>query len=968
MRKPRTAKSERENSTALLTDCAKSLLDCLVENLNAANLSIPFEEFSTAQIAEILNRVVIRLLAPFILTSSSSESILSQSIQLLSELKRDSEHVGLNIPIVDIAIHHVDEMCSQTETLLSSASTFEFEDLVDTYEELLNLRLTRRDNTFKVITSEKERRTRGVFYTPPALVEELTEESLNYLLKDVVSLSQLLSLRVVDPAMGAGLFLRQVTLRLAEFSAAEFSNDLDSVSKIEVIRLIATCCLFGVDADSVAVDLAKIGLGALCKLQTFESFENFKNLRCGNSLIGDWYPNESREPKSLIPQSDLKCLKWFPGLSLKTLRCFHWKLEFADIFDNGGFDLVLTNPPWEIEKNNSREFFSKFDDQYLELGKQSANQKQEQIFGDDVSLLKEWNQHRCFYKGLKTYLHKGDVFFHQGAGDSNSYKLFLELGHKLLKPDGVLAQIVPSGIYSDKGAAPLRRLFVNENRWQKLSGFINHNALFPIHRSFKFCTLIVIKGGKTESIQASFLRVQPGLDEVLKNCFPISADQLRRLSSEHLAFSESSHVEDFAFVEKLARLNVRLSAPHKLSSEAQARITFKREFDMTNDSKLFVPRAGAVERTLSIDCFGHWLKGKWQPVEVLDAEPSDLFVLSGDFQKCIAIEDIEQVYLPLYEGRMIGQFDWAKKGWSGGTGRRAIWNDLTFSNKQILPQYLMRLTDYLELQPARGLKLTYLAVGAATNSRSLISSVIGDWPCANSVPVLDIDHDRNIFSRENFIFALAACLNSFVFDFALRMRLSSNNLNWFILQESTLPELQLLANDQRFVRLVSLLSHHPSLITDVSSTNEIFLTLSPSTRARYRAVIEAVTAAAYGVDEDDLHLILRRCEINGLKTPPLAGIQSLEKSFHRVDSNLPPLLRLPALFFDAFRLLQENGIDWLLSRVDQQNFLFDDNEYNLHCGFIRKPIPSLPANLKNDALRLVFDEIRKVGNTCATFS
>ena len=65
-------------------------------------------------------------------------------------------------------------------------------------------------------------------------------------------------------------------------------------------------------------------------------------------------------------------------------RFFHWELEFPDVFnvDRSGFDAVLGNPPWDIAKPNSKEFFSNIDPLYRSYGKQDAIRRQADYFAD----------------------------------------------------------------------------------------------------------------------------------------------------------------------------------------------------------------------------------------------------------------------------------------------------------------------------------------------------------------------------------------------------------------------------------------------------------------------------------------------------------------------------------------------------------------------------------------------------------
>jgi len=83
-------------------------------------------------------------------------------------------------------------------------------------------------------------------------------------------------------------------------------------------------------------------------------------------------------------------------------RFFHWELEFPDVFGSArsGFDALVGNPPWEIQKPNSKEFFSNLDPLYRGYGKAEAVAKQKEFFKADPRIEHDWLAERARLKAL----------------------------------------------------------------------------------------------------------------------------------------------------------------------------------------------------------------------------------------------------------------------------------------------------------------------------------------------------------------------------------------------------------------------------------------------------------------------------------------------------------------------------------------------------------------------------------------
>ena len=343
------------------------------------------------------------------------------------------------------------------------------------------------------------------------------------------------------------------------------------------------------------------------------------------------------------------------------MHFFHWELEFPDVFreKDAGFDAVLGNPPWDIAKPVSKEFFSNVDPLYRSYGKQEALRKQTRYF-EDSAVESAWLDYNARFRAQSNFtsyaaspfgdpeendksgnrfsivrgnenseLHDrwreardrtagfadpSHPFRHQGSADVNLYKLFLEAAHALLRPGGRLGFVVPSGLYSDNGTGALRRLFIERCRWEWLFGIENRDKIFPIDSRFKFNPVIIEKGEATKAIQAVFMR--RNLDDWERAedlATPYTRQQVEQFSPRSRAILEIQSKRDLEILEKIYANSVLLgdTGPDGWG------IRYAREFDMTNDSHLFPPRPQWEAKGYRPDEYSRWLLGDWRPIEDL---------------------------------------------------------------------------------------------------------------------------------------------------------------------------------------------------------------------------------------------------------------------------------------------------------------------------------------------------------------
>ena len=160
-----------------------------------------------------------------------------------------------------------------------------------------------------IFQPSNERRKSGSHYTPSSLTGPIVEAALAPVLKqlgDNPTPQQILNLKICDPAMGSGAFLVEACRQLGDelMKAWHAHNEIpvlppDEEEALHAQRMVAQRCLYGVDKNPMAVDLAKLSLwlATLAKDHPFTFLDH--SLRHGDSLVG---LTRHRSPRSIGDQ------------------------------------------------------------------------------------------------------------------------------------------------------------------------------------------------------------------------------------------------------------------------------------------------------------------------------------------------------------------------------------------------------------------------------------------------------------------------------------------------------------------------------------------------------------------------------------------------------------------------------------------------------------------------------------------
>ena len=348
------------------------------------------------------------------------------------------------------------------------------------------------------------------------------------------------------------------------------------------------------------------------------------------------------------------------------------------------------------------------------------------------------------------------------GGDVNLYSLFVERAMTLVKPDGMVGLLTPSGIASDKTASAFFKGVATQGRLRALYDFENRRTrygaqpFFPdVDSRFKFCAFVASPTPTKElpATCAFFVQDVSELDDP-DRCFPLTAEDFARVNPNTGTAPIFRTRRDAALTTAIYnRLPVLVDRSSGKAVKAWP-VKYTRMFDMTNDSGLFRTRAELEER-----------EGAWPVGGNRFGSPS------GD-------------WVPLYEGKMVQAFDHRAANIVVNLENQhrpaqpvpATPEQHRDTNWRPDPQFWVPAS---ECGWTAGVEwvLGFKEITAPTNVRTLIAALFPTIGFGNKVPILKPE------TTDRSEWLLVANLNATILDFVTRQKVQGQTLNLFIVEQ-----------------------------------------------------------------------------------------------------------------------------------------------------------------------------------------
>ena len=540
---------------------------------------------------------------------------------------------------------------------------------------------------------------------------------------------------------------------------------------------------------------------------------------------------------------------------------FHWVLEFAEVYADGGFDVIVGNPPWDRLKPLRDDFFSRYDPEFRTRMPNDKDAKQEELL-DREDVAEAWEEYNTnmerrmeYYSNSPAYKLQSPTVAGKAAATENDLSaLFLERVYNLANQTGYVAQVLPGAIFNGASAKDLRTHMLDETQMLRLAIFSNRGIFDNIHFQYVFGVTVFRNSGTTDVVSGGYRDGEIDLlENINEESVEITRQVLENYSPEARIFPYISKQEEVDVLEKILD-NPPISEERNGEWYAEPYA----ELHRTNDTDRFIEN----EEDGDYPVLGgsNIYQYAYSPDYVENLEAPKFWSVDEDVnpdksaKRRIREKNQRKLKRALYDA-----FD--------GTGsQKGFVNDMLEEHRGeplSVDDVLLDCTQY---------RVTFRDIARANDERTIIAAVIPDSTvCHNTIHTVrpykfDPDEEdlsdqplhgvyERVFSDEELFVALGL-INSIPFDFLMRTKIDTH-IVMYKFEESQVPRLT--EGDDYFEYIwtrAARLNCYGDEFEEMRERLDVEPATAESERRELQAEIDAAAFHAYGLNKEETEFVL----------------------------------------------------------------------------------------------------------------
>lgn len=341
------------------------------------------------------------------------------------------------------------------------------------HTDFLNSEFSYKNEKLEKKKSKFNLKESGAVYTKKEIAESIVLRTIkNRITQDCDARK----LKILDFGSGTGKFY---------FAALQILNEKFGISKRQSIKN-----LYAIDLDKIALMILKL------KVLFETGIENLETI------------NQNILHRNMLVLNN--------RLDFGKNNFFDIQNDFVEVSKSGGFDGIVSNPPYYLLKINKNNAENPIYAKYYKILTKKTNQELQ-------------------------YFRNSGVYTHSIEGMLNYYKLSIEMMLKLAKPNGEIGVICPSTLFGDASSTKLRKFILNKNKLRELEFFPESAKLFD-NVSQATAIFFISKASETKEVKI----------KINESKFNVSFDLLKRTFPENLEIPQMDEI-GWGILKKLSK-------------------------------------------------------------------------------------------------------------------------------------------------------------------------------------------------------------------------------------------------------------------------------------------------------------------------------------------------------------------------------------------------------------------------------